>query len=164
MACASIQREHAPVRSVQEHEVPIKWDGTLRRRRQQGQRAQSAHRSRRRTAKAATPARPQSRPAHGSSKPITLERGVTHDPEFENVGESRSTTPAATPQSRLKNFRKDIIIELLNEHGRSRRPTRSTAAGCQRIPGAAGTRCQRECRRHRAHGDIKTKGGNAMKR
>ena len=45
---------------------------------------------------------------------ITLERGVTHDPDFEawaslvwNVGGDSLIS--------LKNFRKDIVIELLNE-------------------------------------------------
>lgn len=47
-------------------------------------------------------------------EPITLERGVTHDPAFEqwsnrvwNVGSEMS----------LKKFRKDIIVELHNEAG-----------------------------------------------
>jgi phage tail-like protein len=53
-------------------------------------------------------------PSSWKFEPIVLERGVTHDSEFEawanlsyNVGAVMS----------LKNFRKDIIIELLNEQG-----------------------------------------------
>jgi len=49
-------------------------------------------------------------------EPITLERGITHDPEFEdwaNLCYSVSDDPAMS----LKNFRKDISIELLNEQG-----------------------------------------------
>ena len=49
---------------------------------------------------------------------ITLERGVTHDPEFErwankvwNYGSGRGAEVS------LKDFRKDIIIELYNEAG-----------------------------------------------
>lgn len=49
---------------------------------------------------------------------ITLERGVTHDPEFEkwanqvwNLGGGAGTEVA------LKNFRKDIVLELYNEAG-----------------------------------------------
>lgn len=45
--------------------------------------------------------------------PIVLERGVTHDPEFEawaNLVYNKGTESIS-----LKNFRKDIVIELLNE-------------------------------------------------
>lgn len=55
-------------------------------------------------------------PSATSFEPITIERGVTHDPEFErwanlvyDVGERG--------QIKLKQFRKDIIIELRNENG-----------------------------------------------
>jgi phage tail-like protein len=47
--------------------------------------------------------------------PITLERGVTHDIDFEawaNLAFNRSSGSMS-----LKNFRKDIVIELLNEAG-----------------------------------------------
>lgn len=47
---------------------------------------------------------------------ITLERGVTHDPEFENWAKLVWNVEGDTVIS-LKNFRKDIIIELLNEQG-----------------------------------------------
>ena len=46
---------------------------------------------------------------------IILERGVTHDPEFEawaNLVFNKNTGSIS-----LKNFRKDIIIEVLNEAG-----------------------------------------------
>lgn len=61
-----------------------------------------------------------SRKSPGRSKyePITLERGVTHDKEFEqwanrvwNYGSGLGLEVS------LKDFRKDIIIELLNEAG-----------------------------------------------
>lgn len=61
-----------------------------------------------------------SRKSPGRSKyeAITLERGVTHDKEFEqwankvwNYGSGRGLEVS------LKDFRKDIIIELLNEAG-----------------------------------------------
>lgn len=48
--------------------------------------------------------------------PITLERGVTHDPEFENWAKLIWNTDGDAAAS-LQNFRKDIIIELLNEQG-----------------------------------------------
>jgi phage tail-like protein len=49
--------------------------------------------------------------------PITLERGLTHDPEFEAWANLIYTTQGDAAIS-LKNFRKDIIIEILNEQGR----------------------------------------------
>ena len=48
-------------------------------------------------------------------EPIILERGITHDPEFEawaNLAFNRGTNSMS-----LKNFRKDLVIELLNEAG-----------------------------------------------
>ncbi len=47
--------------------------------------------------------------------PIVLERGVTHDLEFENWANLVFTKK--TNSMSIKNFRKDIIIELLNEAG-----------------------------------------------
>ncbi len=59
-----------------------------------------------------------SRRAGTSSRPITLERGVTHDVEFErwankvwNCGSGLGAEVA------LKDFRKDVIVELYNEAG-----------------------------------------------
>lgn len=50
-------------------------------------------------------------------EPITLDRGLTHDPEFENWANLIYTTQGDAAIS-LKNFRKDITIELLNEQGK----------------------------------------------
>lgn len=55
-------------------------------------------------------------PTTTSFEAITLERGVTHDPEFENWA-NLIYAPGAAGSISLKNFRKDIIIELLNENG-----------------------------------------------
>jgi phage tail-like protein len=52
-------------------------------------------------------------------EPVTLERGVSHDPDFEqwaNSVASHSVRPGQTPP--LKDFRKDIELELVNEAGR----------------------------------------------
>ena len=49
-------------------------------------------------------------------EPITLERGVTHDPDFENWANLVYNTQGDMSIS-LKNFRRDIIIQLLNEQG-----------------------------------------------
>ena len=49
---------------------------------------------------------------------VTLERGVTHDPEFEKWASKVWTFGnAAGKEVSLKDFRKDIIIELYNEAG-----------------------------------------------
>jgi phage tail-like protein len=57
-------------------------------------------------------------PGQTKYEPIALERGVTHDPEFEawaskvwNVGAGLGAEVS------LKDFRKDIIIEVYNEAG-----------------------------------------------
>jgi len=49
---------------------------------------------------------------------IILERGITHDPEFENwASKVWDTEAAAAGTMSLKDFRKDITIQLLNEQG-----------------------------------------------
>ena len=65
-----------------------------------------------------------SRKSPGRTKydPITLERGVTHDEEFEkwanNVWDYNSKPGAAdSHEITLKDFRKDITIEVFNEAG-----------------------------------------------
>jgi phage tail-like protein len=57
-------------------------------------------------------------PGRTEYEPITLERGVTHDPEFEawankvwNFGSGLGAEVS------LKDFRKDVIIEIYNEAG-----------------------------------------------
>jgi phage tail-like protein len=53
-------------------------------------------------------------PAAITFESITLERGVTHDEEFEKWANTVYDVGAAGAMS-LRGFRKDIIIELLNE-------------------------------------------------
>jgi phage tail-like protein len=51
---------------------------------------------------------------------ITLERGVTHDKEFQNwarAAQEFNVVGASEAQMGLGNFRKDILIELYNEAG-----------------------------------------------
>ena len=51
-------------------------------------------------------------------EPITLERGVTHDPEFENWANKVWNLGAGLgTEVSLKDFRKDIVLELYNEAG-----------------------------------------------
>lgn len=61
-----------------------------------------------------------SRVSPGASKyePVTLERGVTHDTDFEAWANKVFTLGAGLgAEVSLKDFRKDIVIELYNEAG-----------------------------------------------
>lgn len=51
-------------------------------------------------------------------EPITIERGVTHDMEFERwANKVASLGASAGDQASLKDFRKDVLLELYNEAG-----------------------------------------------
>ncbi|MDT5079254.1 MAG: hypothetical protein QOJ80_3891 [Mycobacterium sp.] len=57
-------------------------------------------------------------PGRTEFKPITLERGVTHDRSFEMwANQVWPTAGAPGAEMSLKDFRKDLDIELLNEAG-----------------------------------------------
>ena len=49
-------------------------------------------------------------------EPITLERGVTHDAEFEDWA-NKVWRRGAGAETELKDFRKDVIFEVYNEAG-----------------------------------------------
>jgi len=55
-------------------------------------------------------------PGRSKYEPVTIERGVTHDPDFEDWANLVHNTDGDAAMS-LKNFRKDIIVELLNLQG-----------------------------------------------
>ncbi len=57
-------------------------------------------------------------PGRTQYEAITLERGVTHDPEFENWA-NKIWRLGAGPGAEvsLKDFRKDVVLELSNEAG-----------------------------------------------
>jgi phage tail-like protein len=48
---------------------------------------------------------------------ITLERGVTHDSDFQDWADAAQVLDKGSPNTSLKNLRRDIRIELLNEAG-----------------------------------------------
>ncbi|MCC6393703.1 MAG: phage tail protein [Bryobacterales bacterium] len=48
---------------------------------------------------------------------ITLDRGVTHDKDFEDWANAAQVLDKGVPSQSLKNLRKEIRIELLNEAG-----------------------------------------------
>ncbi|KYF96960.1 phage tail protein [Sorangium sp. So ce296] len=59
-------------------------------------------------------------PGRTEYEAITLERGVTHDKEFQNwarAAQAFNVVGSSPEQMGLGNFRKDIIIELYNESG-----------------------------------------------
>lgn len=57
-------------------------------------------------------------PGQTSYEPITLERGVTHDPEFEAwANKVWNYSAGFGKEVSLADFRKDIIIEVYNEAG-----------------------------------------------
>lgn len=49
--------------------------------------------------------------------PITMERGVTFDTDFENWANAAQVLDTGSPSTSLKNLRKELRIELLNEEG-----------------------------------------------
>ncbi|MGP3999960.1 phage tail protein [Streptomyces sp. 8N706] len=64
------------------------------------------------------PSSPRKSPGRSEFEAVTLERGVTHDPEFDRwankvwqVGAGRGAEVS------LADFRKDIVVQLLNEAG-----------------------------------------------
>lgn len=66
------------------------------------------------------PMTPRKSPGQSSFDAIVLERGVTHDPEFEKWANKVWYYPNNQQMGQelsLKDFRKDIIIELYNEAG-----------------------------------------------
>jgi phage tail-like protein len=50
---------------------------------------------------------------------ITLERGLTQDKDFENWANAAQALDKGSPSRSLKNLRKEIRIELLNEAGQA---------------------------------------------
>ena len=64
------------------------------------------------------PSSPRKSPGLTKYEPITLERGVTHDVEFERwANKVWNFGSGLGAEISLKDFRKDIIIEIYNEAG-----------------------------------------------
>jgi phage tail-like protein len=51
-----------------------------------------------------------------ATRPITLEQGLSHDPVFENWANLVNNVGGDAAMS-LKNFRKDVVINVLNLQG-----------------------------------------------
>lgn len=81
------------------------------------------------------PSSPRKSPGRSEFEGITLERGVTHDPEFDRWANKVWQVGAGLgSEVSLADFRKDIVIQVLNEAGQS--PSRTSCTG----PGRASTR------------------------
>jgi phage tail-like protein len=52
-------------------------------------------------------------------EPITLERGITFDTDFEDWADAAQKLDKGSPSTSLLNLRKEIRIELLNEEGQT---------------------------------------------
>jgi phage tail-like protein len=52
---------------------------------------------------------------------VTLERGITYDPDFETWANAAQVLNSGVPQQSLANLRKDVRIELLDETGNPRK-------------------------------------------
>ncbi len=52
-------------------------------------------------------------------EPITLERGVTHDRDFEEWANAAQVLDKGSPSTSLKALRRQVRIELLNEAGQA---------------------------------------------
>lgn len=65
-----------------------------------------------------SPSSPHKTPGRTKFEPITLERGVTHDKEFEQwANKVWNLNSGLGLEVSLKDFRRDLIVELLNEAG-----------------------------------------------
>ena len=62
------------------------------------------------------PSMPRRSPGVSKTEAITMERGVTHDPDFETWANLVNNTDGDAAMS-LKHFRRDLIVQLLNEQG-----------------------------------------------
>jgi len=51
--------------------------------------------------------------------PITLERGVTHDSDFQVWADAAQVLDKGSPKQSLKDLRREVRIELLNEEGQA---------------------------------------------
>ena len=64
----------------------------------------------------ASPSHSVKSPGRTSFEPITLGRGITHDPAFEEWANQVYSTQGDAAMS-LRNLRKDVLLRLLNEQG-----------------------------------------------
>ena len=91
-------------------------------------------------------------PGRTEYEAITLERGVTHDMEFENWAKKVWNFGAALESEvSLKDFRKDILLEVYNEAGQKADLLQDLSLLGLGISGAARPRLQCQCGGYPAH-------------
>ena len=113
-----VHRQRPALRPVQELQVPGEVGRPLRRRASARSARSSAPPRWSSTARAATRRPSRKSPGRTKYEAITLERGVTHDTEFEAWANKVWNFGAGLgAEVSLKDFRKDLIIELYNEAG-----------------------------------------------
>ena len=96
----------------------VKWDGRYVAGYQQGRRAQDARPRSSKHREGGDPSSSRKSPGRTEYEAITLERGVTHDTEFEKwANKVWNFGSGLGAEVSLKDFRKDIIIEVYNEAG-----------------------------------------------
>jgi phage tail-like protein len=90
---------------------------------------------------------PRHSPASSKFEPITLERGITFATEFRDWATMVYNHNEGDGGVSLKNFRKDITIEMLNLQGTVVKAYNVFRCWVFGIHGAAGTgrECQRDC-------------------
>ncbi len=97
------------------------------------------------TARAETPPRSNKSPGRTKYEAITLERGVTHDTEFEKwANKVWNFGSGLGSEVSLKDFRKDLTIDVYNEAGQKVLAYNVFRGLGVRVPGAAGPRRERE--------------------
>ena len=114
----AVQCQRPAVRSVQELQVPGEVGRPLRRRASARSVPSSAPPRSSSIARAAIPSTSRKSPGRTKYEAITLERGVTHDLEFERwANKVWNFGSGLGAEVSLKDFRKDLILELYNEAG-----------------------------------------------
>ena len=87
-------------------------------------------------------------PGRSSYEGITMERGITHDLEFERWA-NQVHPYAGDAAMDLQNYKQELTLEVMNEKGQV--ALRYFLHGCW--VSDAGPRCQRQRNRHRVHQD-----------
>jgi len=75
---------------------------------------------------------------------ITLERGVTHDSDFQDWANAAQVLDKGAPSQSLKNLRREISIELLNEEGQPVHKYIVHRCWVSEVPGSSRSRCRRQ--------------------
>jgi phage tail-like protein len=84
-------------------------------------------------------------------EPITLERGLTHDQDFVEWANASQVLDKGAPKTSLKNLRREVRIDLLNEEGQPVWRFLVHRCWVSEYQALARSRCGRERHRARAY-------------